>query len=564
MKNKKRHISKKLCAYIVLIGSSLSAVCFFAIKSFSNSVLAANEIKKYSYNSDDPFFENVFNPMVVDNTGSPDMWYADLPGAKNVNNFCSLGTTTYENINGGTVTVDVFNRNIGESLNDPNFGQGVLLYQTIQYKIKHPDEDIYIDFSSYRMSVTASTCVRNDSKYFGYNRALFEEEYDNFGFVRFGFMLVDAARMGIHVTLTPHLNSYATNQYSSTAAKHYAKRAELSYRYYFNNSINTPCYTQYANGRKVADFMTFAPVDWDDAARTVDEVHSKILAVSAYTDYNDVDHHYGFYSSSSNLDTVNYKGVNANGGSQTGSIISGHEAIYRCSHNFHRILSQYTKQDQIVDFRYQIKKIAKEQMDYLLAGRPDKIPANEQIVYMGSENDTVFEFYMSPLPCEVYTWDQVYNPFCREISKFRRNATNGPIVFSWTLPYVDYLHQYEHTFESLICEAFHANRNPQNRIYLHIEDFNAGAYNDLILGVDIGFKYINQNLNKYLHSKDIQMSYYTSDGDHEYVTFLTSCNFAAVAHSYHVEQTVIVKETDDNHGVFTTLGVATSYGCITK
>ncbi len=555
---------KKIILFAVssVIALSICGVCASVISSSSMNEVQASNIVKYSYNSDEPFFESFYNDFEVDNVNSPDRWYETLPATTNTSNFCSLGTTTYENINGSTVTVDIFNRNVGESLNDPNFGQGILLYQALQYKIKHPTEEMYIDFASYRMSVTASTCVKRESKFFGYNRALFEEEYDDYGFVRFSFMLVEAARMGIHVRITPHLNSYAVKQYSATASSGYASRAEIQHREYFKKSLSINCYSKYANSKKVSDFFVYAPIDWSDSERPIDEQHSKFLAVSAYTDYQNVDHQYGFYTSSANLDTVDYLGRNGNGGSQSGSIITGHEAIVRCAHNYCRHVSQYANsQDSIVDFRYVTRQKNKEQVDLFNAGRANEIPSDEQILYMGSENDSVFEFYFTPFPGNVNAWDKVYNPFCRYFSEFGQSLY-GPIVFSWTSPYHDKDYQFNYTFEDIISQAFHKNKNPQNRIYVHMETFNAGLYNDLKVGTDIGFKYINQNLNKYLHSKDIQMSFYSKDGTHKYINFLTSCNFSAATYSYQINQAIIIKETDENHGVFTTLGRATSYGCI--
>lgn len=527
----------------------------------SKRTSAANVVK-YSYNSDDPFFESYYNDFAINNDDTLDRWYDTLPRTTKTNNFCSLDTITYNNINGATVAVDTFNRNVGESLNDPNFGQGILLYQCLQYKIKHPEEEMYIDFASYRMSVTASVCARRDSKFFGYNRALFEEECDKFGFVRLAFMLVEAARMGIHVVITPHLNSYGVKQYSATAPSGYANRAEILHREYFRKSLNVQCYSKYAPSKKVSDFFVYAPIDWSDEQRSIDEQHSKFLAVSAYTDYLGNDHHYAYYSSSANLDTVDYLGRNGNGGSQSGSIITGHEAIYRCAHNFCRHVSHYANsQDSIVDFRYVTRNINQKQVDLYNAGRENEIPLDEQILYMGSPNDSVFEFYYTPFPGNINAWDKTYNPFCRYFSEFRQSLY-GPMIFSWTSPYHDKDYQFNFTFEDMISEAFHMNRNVQNRIYVHMETFNAALYNDLIVGTDIGFKYINLNLNKYLHSKDIQMAFYAKDGTHKYITFLTSCNFSAATYSYQINQAIIIKETDENHGTFTSIGKATSYGCI--
>ena len=89
-------------------------------------------VTRYSYNSDNPFFnyymDNVYS---LDNSASIDIFFDTLPPTTNTSNFCSLATTSYPNINGRTVTVDTFARQYNESLNDPNFGEGVLIYQCI-------------------------------------------------------------------------------------------------------------------------------------------------------------------------------------------------------------------------------------------------------------------------------------------------------------------------------------------------------------------------------------------------------------------------------------------------
>ena len=119
----------------------------------------------------------------------------------------------------------------------------------------------------------------------------------------------------------------------------------------------------------------------------------------------------------------------------------------------------------------------------------------------------------------------------------------------------------DYSFEEMISEAFHENKSPENRIYLHVPEFNGALYNDLVVGRDIGFKYVNQNLSKYLHSKDIIMSYYSGD-NHKFVSIISSCNFGTGPFWYRTNSTLVIKETEANHGVYHDLGVATTYGCI--
>ena len=99
-------------------------------------------VTKYSYNSNNPFFNYYMeNSYALDNDASIDLWFDTLPPTTNTSNFCSLATTTYPNINGKTVTVDTFARLYNESLNDPSFAEGMLIYQCIQYKVAHPEAE---------------------------------------------------------------------------------------------------------------------------------------------------------------------------------------------------------------------------------------------------------------------------------------------------------------------------------------------------------------------------------------------------------------------------------------
>ena len=121
----------------------LSFCMIIAVFTFLFSREADAAVTKYSYNSDSPFFNDYMDQTYsLDNSASLDIFFDTLPPTENTSNFCSLATTEYENINGRTVTVDTFARLYNESLNDPNFGEGILIYQCIQYKVRHPEEDV--------------------------------------------------------------------------------------------------------------------------------------------------------------------------------------------------------------------------------------------------------------------------------------------------------------------------------------------------------------------------------------------------------------------------------------
>lgn len=302
---------------------------------------------------DAPFFETVL-PAIAENieennTHSINPYYDAFPLANNPENFQGLGSTTYANINGKTVTAEAFYRVPGEALNDPNNGMGLLIYQCIQYKLKHPEEDVKIMFSSYRTSVTASVCVLPESKYYGYMRSLYGTNYDEHGFVRISYMLVEAARMGIEVTMVNQLPSYGVSQYNPTTGKT-AYRSHINYKTYFNEALKTDCYDSYAEGKKVSDYLNFVVTDWTVQDQGGNMQHVKSAGVSHYIDTAGTEHGASVFFCSANLDENNYKGCNGNGGSQSGVIISDHDKLFQVVYNYMQLMVKYSGQEGLQEF----------------------------------------------------------------------------------------------------------------------------------------------------------------------------------------------------------------------
>ena len=551
----KKHLIKRICVLALALIVMAGSLVLLAVPKAEAALVTT-----YSYDSDDPFFnyymDNVYR---LDNNSSIDMWFDTLQPISDPNNFSSLGTTTYANINGKTVTVDAFNRDVGDSIDDPNFGEGILLYQAIQYKVAHPEAQMEIYFSSYRTSVTASVCVDRNSRYFGYMRSMHDREYDTHGFVRISFMLVEAARMGIHVTMLTQLNSYSAYQYDANAASHYKSKGNLDHISYFNDALGQNCYSSYASGRKVSDYMTFCNVGWDVDARGGDMQHLKTLLVSNYIDKDGVEHGKSMYLTSSNLDENDYLGRNGNKGSQSGVIISDHDELFNVTKNYIDLCVQYGGIDDMPVLRDIIRTRQTDQIDKIKAGEGSTIPASERLVYLGSESDDVFEMCFTPLPGAVMVWDTFYNPYAKYLSEMA--ASDGPITFTWNMPYNSCTNFFEYTFEDIISEAFHRNKNPQNRIYLHFEAFDATRYNDLVVGRDLAFKKVNSNLNLYLHSKDIVMSY-QNQGVRKYISIVSSANFGVGPFWWRTNSVLVIKETDAAHNFYTTFGRATTFGAI--
>ena len=520
---------------------------------------AAAVVTKYSYNSNTPFFNDYMdNVYSLDNSASINMFFDTLPPTTNTSNFCSLATTSYDNINGKTVTVDTFARVYDESLNDPNFAEGLLIYQCIQYKARHPEKEVNLYYSSYRTSVTAAVCVDRNSKYFGYMRSLFDQEYDNFGFIRISFMLVEAARMGIHVTILPQLNSYGRKQYSSTAANHLATRANLSYETYFTDALKKNCYTQYENGKKVSDFFTYAKVEWPVSETGSEMHHIKTCLASNYVDKDGVEHGSGVFFTSANLDENDYLGRNGNNGMQTGVIVTEHDDIYRVTKNYLDTIVRYSGKNDSILFRDYVYRTQTEQADLILAGRGNEIDPDEQLIYLGTDTDDVFEMYFTPLPGPQSVWSTRYNPYCKYITEMAQSAESK--IFTWNVAKSENSNDFSYAFDDIICEAFHKNKSTDNRLYMHYMSMNENKYNDLVVGRDIGYKSVNEKVPA-VHSKDVILSY-VRNGSRKYVSIINSCNFHSTALFFESNHILVIKETEENHGVFTSLGMKTTNGAI--
>ncbi len=496
-------------------------------------------------NKDKPFFDEVLPEIraniAENNKHSITKYYDSLPVANNPENFQGLGHTTYANINGKTVTAEAFYRYHNESLSDPNNGMGLLIYQCIEYKRAHPEEDVKITFSSYRTSVTASVCVIPESRYYGYMRSLYTTNYDEHGFVRISYMLLEAARMGIEVTLVNQLNSYSVAQYSP-AAKKTKVRAPLSMKTYFNRALKSECYNKYAKGKNVSDFMNCTIVDWTVDEKTCDMQHIKSATVSHYLATDGSEHTSAVFVSSANLDENNYYGYNGNNGSQAGCIVSDHDDLYRVTYNYMQLMTKYKGQEEIYKLRKLVNEMNDKQIALIRAGREEEIPRDEQIVYLGSETDKVFEMYFTPLGGSADSWDTVKNPFCKYFTKFSKSE--------------DYVELYWNEFgfgsdyncrltEKLVTKAFCDKPNVNNKFSISISDFDSKKIEELKLGREIAARSIKDGTS--IHSKDILLSYQEKGVRHK-VSLITSCNYYMVAFNYRTNSALVINETEESGG----------------
>ena len=522
--------------------------------SFVESVLVGET------DQDAPFFEEVL-PVIAanideNNKHSVTPYYDNLPRVKNPENFQGLGSTSYANINGKTVYAEAFYRLPNEGLNDPNCGMGLLIYQCIQYKLKHPEEDVKIGYSSYRTSATAAVCVIPDSKYYGYMRSLYGTNYDEQGFVRISYMLVEAARMGIEVTMINQLPSYGVSQYDPEKDE-LRKRSHIDYRDYFNAALKTDCYDKYAEGKKVSDFLAFTAVDWTVSDQTQNMQHMKSAIVSHYLATDGTEYSPGVFFSSANFDENNYRGANGNNNSQSGVIISNHDDLFRVTYNYMKLMEKYSYKEGIQELRLIMNKTNEEQIALIQSGRGNEIAPDEQLVYMGTENDPIFELYFTPIGGAPDTWDIVHNPISKHMNNFA--ASDDYVEFVWI--HTEYARPYTGTvIEQILINKYCNDRDPKNKIVTKASALQIDPIKELDEGIDIGFKSIGNG--EATHSKDLMMSY-SKEGKRHYVSIMTSCNYYMIAFNHRTNSILVINETDETgNGFYKAFGSRYAYGML--
>lgn len=446
------------------------------------------------------------------------------------NDYRSRSETVYHNINGKDVTVYGLYRDYQESGNNPNFSQALMLYQCIKYKDKYPDKDVYITIQSFHFSIAAAACVDPEKADYGHMKNIYGADYTSDGYYRISYLLVEAAKKGIEVTVIGQLDAAGTTQEEGWLP-------DYSFAEYFNSHLSDDAYI---SGKKVADYMDFRFCDWrsygDKSA--ADMMHNKICTVSNYIDNSGAEHGAAIWTGSINIDGINHLEQNGHDSIQTGVVITEHEEIRRVMYNYARFMLDYCGQEDIVPFRAEAISRTTNQIKLITEGKSEQIPKDEQIVYLGTENDDVFELYFTPLGGSFSTWDPINNPYVKYIAAML-NAASGEdyIEFIWNNA------KYNQTFEladmivEAVAHAFKINNNKNSLLHMQLPGIDTSAFDTLVAGENIGIKSVNQTSLAY-HIKDLQLSY-VENGERIYVTILNSLNFHEGA-MYHQTNTILV------------------------
>lgn len=466
--------------------------------------------------------------------------YIDIPGPsieeiRSTNNFLSRSTSVYNNINGKTVLVDSFFRVSNEVLNNPNVAQAIMIKQCTDYKKAHPEKDVTITLTTFRMSVVASACIDPTKPDYGKMKSLFDCEYNDEGYVRISYLLLEAARYGINVLFVGQLDA-SPIKYNGVTTNDY------SHEHYFNSHMQDDTYVE---GKKIADFMTAKTVDWtcygDKAA--ADMMHLKVCSVTNYIDKNGVEQGPAVWVGSTNVDAITDKGYNGHNSTQTAIVITNHDRIRQVVYNFTKMMLDYVLQEEVIYFRDKAKTMNTEQITLINSGHEDMIPEDERIVYLGTPNDKVFEFYFTPLGGAVENWEPEFNPYSKYISKLLPSVSGGDYIeFAWNnVKFVNNF-PFAKTIEEIIQYSFENNPNLNNKLFVDLPEIDKSIFNNLVVGENIGVLSINRYSHLHKHDKDFMLSY-VEDGVRYYVTVVNSLNYHVGAMSYQNNTMVVIKET---------------------
>ena len=469
----------------------------------------------------------------------------------------------FDDINGKSVGVETFFIHPREAyVNNPNVGQAVMLNDAIRYKEAHPEEEVYASITSFHYSVVASVCLDETSDNYLKTKSLYDEEYDDEGYVRIAYLPIKAAMCGINVIVIGQIDA------SAVSVAEGESRADFSFEDYYENYLNQPTNIE---GKVISDYLTFRVAKWTsygDKSAT-DMMHLKSCSVSNYRDYRGVDHGSAIWLGSINIDGINHLGHNGNDGSQTGIIVTEHDDLRRVLWNYTSLMAQYCEQESILEFRTIVNARNKEQIDAILGGKSEQIVLDEQIVYLGTPQDNIFELYFTPLAGNLNEWNTNYNPYSKYFSKLLpQNNGDNEITLAWATVKFNDDCAFSETLVNTMVKSFENNPNIKNKLFLALnasdgdKKIDYTKFDKLIEGENIGFKKFG--VNYYVHSKDIQMSY-VENGKRNYVSILNSLNFHQGSVFYQTNSFLVIKENDQvGNNVYTDFGIFLSEGTITE
>lgn len=448
--------------------------------------------------------------------------------------FLSQKEKTFKNINGKNVKSYIFYFPGKQPMDHPNVGYGLLLYKAIKYKLANPKKENEIYTSEFRLSCTAAVNIVKSSKYYGCLKSLPKEEMDRWGFVRISYLLYFAAKIGIKVRISNQLSGYTDNG------------PEIATATYFNARINDSCAKKVGLSKHtVKEFLTYKRCKWKsyDNKAAADMMHTKFLAVKHYLDDNNkvVDH--TIFTSSANLDGINKNGRGAcgNGNSQSGVIITNHEYMYLVFRNFQSFIWNYFGPDDCDNFRNAYCNEITAQRAHVATNGYDDIK-DTLMFYQGTENDKVFELYVTPFNQSDGNWSD-FIPQCRYIEKLTKSTK--AILLYMTNPKNSTFGLLD-AFYNKAAQAFKKVRNQieveNSELYIRTMAENLPTqFDDIQEGKHLGRKVIIEGK---CHQKDILFEYEEGGKFCSTILFSTLNNHAGAFYNQ-VNHILVMNENED-------------------
>lgn len=449
--------------------------------------------------TDTSFFESVFFALDVEKEEYINAAYNKLPRVQQKQRMPALlsrNTAFYKNAEGKKILADAYYCAEGEEYGTNEAAVGLLLYNSIIYKIENPKASVSISFTSSDIDIETAVCVVYQSRYFGYVRDIEGEgnEYDGNGFIRISYMLVEAAKMGIDVNIA-----------SLTGEKD-------DFTLYIGRGLESKCYSKYAKGKSVSDYLTLETVKWSEDGAG-DAISLTALTVSAYTDrFKDKYIDGAVFISGGGLSGVDENGKRVE--SCSGVTVTGHKEIYNVTKNFIGLLAEYSDEDEFDAFKKVLNERNAAQTDMFARGKQASIPEKERIIWLGDENDGVFKL------CFSIGEGKAYSLYESEIAALASFAEKYPdesrVLLLNTSTYKDGSALLSKVSDA-VGSAFADGKNSENRLSLTVKGYKNQKLSSLT-SEEIG--YVSHS-DKGSGSDELLLSYLTEDG-RVYVTLLSS------------------------------------------
>lgn len=483
----------------------------------------------------------------------PRQYYAQQKAAR--------GSAAYT-INGQTVVAEVLKNQPGEGvktyqttnlnqqksqLYNPSFAEAEMIFNTIRYKWAHPEQEVELRFSTFRLSVVASVCLDMSNPRYGTMTSLRTANMDD-NYIRISYLLVMAAKCGVNVRVLGQEIGTKSELYVLNKAGNYAKQKleDLQFDEFFLSNYNADCYQSCASGKKVSDFLDARKTGWlaygDRSA--ADMMHYKMCSSSAMIGNDGNEHFNSIWVSSQNLDGIHWDGKNANNNMQTGVIVYDHEMLYIACNNYFEIQMDLDGKEDVYRFREVVKSTTEKQYAMYVAGKANEIPCDELLLYLGEYyGDPVFEMYFTPVGGASGAWDTRYNPYAKYSAKML--TSEGAVYFTYmNVKWSDC--SFTRIWAQVIHDSFIRVNSPQSKLRILAVDGGPRVedYADIVEGVNCSFKQVQvYSPLPWLHTKDITVSW-VENGVRQYAVVQSSTNLHEGALGFQSNHLLVIKESD--------------------